>query len=231
MKPRPPIFQVVAAFTLFTAVVVSGGVAVFGPDDPLEIQLTAPDTAAVGEKVVLDVGDTDADAYGYAVFPQSECLIFEEGTKLVFSDIRPGPYQFVITAAKGGQLGLLHKTIVVEGEPPAPPGPPSFEQQLAKLVEKVQSPNKKTECLLLANTFTTVGSMAAAGRFQSVQDIHDETRRLNEEALGANGAAWAPLRTGLSEILRARQDLSTVEEFAQTWQAIGRALRSIGEAL
>ena len=86
-----------------------------------KLVLVAPTSARIGELVHLDVSESIAVEFRWLLVPDSvDFLVFDSGSRAVFSGREAGEYQIIIGCAVDGTLDVMSHTIRVIGPPKVP---------------------------------------------------------------------------------------------------------------
>jgi hypothetical protein len=196
------------------------------------VTIDAPDTAAVGELVVLSVQGSGASSFSWQVEPPTQhFLVIDKGQRAVFSATAPGEYLFMVGGAKGDASDLKTHKITVTAGVTVPPADdvPAKVTTLAKIKNLPRLAADK-----IASVFSSVSAAATSGALSDPADIVDATKRGTQSALGpAEYIAAKPflqsLQTELNALAAAGR-LSDTAAHAQAWRQIADALRDYAES-
>lgn len=202
-----------------------------GPNKPDEkavatadakVELVDPrDSARVGQLIIIDA----SPSIGKVTWKSdTKFMAVEDGRKIAFSAEEEGEYQFVIVAENNGSVDVMVYRIVVTA--PLPPLTDMQRKVKQLTVNIVKYPNKKADALKLAENFITIADKAVEKKLTG-QEIADQTKEANRQALGADLPKWKALLDGLGKELEARyssNQLDTAEQHAELWREIGTAL-------
>lgn len=185
-------------------------------------RIIAQETAEVGQLVRLSV-EAAADDYMWIVVPESEDFeIYAEGQKAIFSARKPGSYLFIAAYCQNNKVSLLRHILVVKG-PPKPVTPPGPNASILELIPYWAHQYKIPEATTttLANNFSSTAAKAAAGEYESVQDLIDATAALNK-----NTDARQLLDAITGYVVKKAQagELETMEQHIMLWNRIAAAL-------
>jgi len=185
-------------------------------------RIIAKEQAEVGQLVRLSV-EADADDYMWIVVPASEDFeIYAEGQKAVFSARKPGSYLFIAAFCKNNKVSLLRHILKVKG-PPKPINPPGPNASILELIpywcHKYNIPPETSATL--SKNFSTVAAKAAAGGFESVQELISSTADLNK------GTEATRLLDAITKYIVAKAqsgELETMQDHIMLWNRIAAAL-------
>lgn len=206
------------------------------PDAPVEedeitLVIDAPDKVKAGDLVVLSVEGSNAASFEWKILPSTNnFLVIDEGRRAVFSCGEAAEFIFIVAAAKDNKVRVECHKLVVTGPPQVANG---IESVIAALCDRVDSPAKRDDALLLSQSFEGVASAMEEGTWTPL-DIAKATKRANKKALGDREANWQPFAAGLSKALKQMAEegkLNTTEAHIEVWQQIAAALRDYAEQL
>lgn len=189
-----------------------------------DVVVEASTTIKVGELAIIDVSKSNADSIVWKVKPETKNFkVFDNGRVAVFSSEAEGEYLFFISGAKAGTVdGEIVVITVGKGSVPLPV---SVSTKVPTWLAKVASPSKRDEAIRLAQSFSSVASMATSSTPPG--DIVAMTVKSNRDALGNSIKAWEPFLLDLQAELEARAAagaLSTADAHVALWREISQAL-------
>lgn len=191
----------------------------------LSLEMVAPTKVKVGDLVVLSVEESNAVNFEWKVLPSTDnFLVIDRGRRAVFSSGNPGEFTFVVAAAKQDQVAVIIHKIQVIGEARS-----DFASQVVALCEKVASPSKRDDVLLLSQSFASVAIAMEQGKLSTPAEIAEATRQSNQQALGERLSDWEPFAKGLAALLfdlNKAGKLSTPDEHVAIWKEISTVLRA-----
>ena len=196
-----------------------------------KIVLKAPIKARVGELVVLDVTDSNADSFKWELRTKTKnFLVIDGGRRAIFTAEAGGEYVFVVACAKGGSVDVVIHAIVVTGDPADPAA--DIGAKVKEWCDKVVSDTKRDDAMKLAQSFSSVSAVISDD--MTPDAIVEATKKSNRVALGKNLDAWIPFFDGLGDELRALGSagkLPDSEAHRAVWEKIGEALKYYAEAM
>ncbi len=189
-----------------------------------KLVLVAPTSARIGELVRLDVSESIAVEFRWLLVPDSvDFLVFDSGSRAVFSGREAGEYQIIIGCAVDGTLDVVSHTIRVIGPPKVP-----TEGVFAELIPYwVSNSLPSKECQALAASFESIA--AQAGDLTTPTDWAEATAQANRTVLGDQIDVWSDILEKISsELLRKAQagELTTPEEHRKVWLEIAEGFRA-----
>lgn len=199
--------------------------------DDAKIVIDAPSKVKAGDLVVLSVEGSKAASFKWIVKPSTNnFLVIDGGKRAVFSSGIAGKFSFVIACANGDTVDVLIHEIIVTGNNVSNP----LSGKIAMWCETIQSTEKKTEALLLAQSFNSVASIMATDNLVTPKQIAEATKESNRLALGENLTKWNSFRDALAFELKAMLDggkLSTPAEHIVVWKQIAEGLKEYAGSL
>lgn len=208
-----------------------------GPDpnvvvsNEAKIVLKAPVKAKVGELVVLDVTESNADSFKWELRTKTKnFMVIDGGRRAVFTAEAGGEYIFVVACAKSGSVDVVIHTIVVAGDQADPAS--DIGAKVKEWCDKVASDTKRDDAMKLAQSFSSVSAVISDDMTPAA--IVEATKKSNRVALGKNLDAWIPFFDGLGNELRslgASGKLPDSEAHRVIWEKIGEALKEYAEAM
>jgi hypothetical protein len=199
--------------------------------DEAKIIIKAPVKAKVGELVVLDVTESNADSFKWELRVKTKnFLVIDGGRRAIFTAEAGGEYVFVVACAKAGTVDVVIHTIVVAGGPAEPSA--DIGAKVKEWCDKVASDTKRDDAMKLAQSFSSVSAVISGE--MTPDAIVEATKKSNRVALGKNLEAWVPFFDGLGDELRAlgaAGKLPDSEAHRVVWEKIGEALKEYAEAM
>lgn len=190
-----------------------------------KLVLVAPISARIGELVHLDVSESIAVEFRWLLVPDSvDFLVFDSGSRAVFSGREAGEYQIIIGCAWGGTLDVVSHTIRVIG-PPKVPEEGAFVELIPYWMRA--HPLTSKECQALAVSFESI-----AARIEDLPTSTDwikATSKANRIVLGDQIDVWSDVLEKIGdELLRKAQagELTTPEEHQKVWLEIAEGFRA-----
>jgi hypothetical protein len=191
-----------------------------------QVVLVAPSECRVGELVRLDVSESTADSFKWALVPDSEdFLVYDGGKRAVFSARVEGDHRFIVACAKDGTVDVMTFTIRVLGPPPMP-----MSDSLAEWIPfwnwSAGLPREEAE--MLAASFEAIA--ARVDELEEPVQWIKATAEANRKVLGDRIDAWGPMLDKIGAALLERAEigaLTTPEEHAAVWLEVAQGLRSI----
>jgi hypothetical protein len=189
-----------------------------------KIVISAPSVVRIGELARLDISESVADSFKWLLVPQTpDFLVYDAGSRAVFSGRTAGEYQFIVACAKGGTVDVVTHVIRVIG-PPAQPTTDSLTEWLPFWNWTLNLP--ADECDRLADSFEGVAAMAFD--LDEPGDWIKATAAANRDALGERIDAWKPMLDRIGAVLKKRAEsgaLMTPEQHRDMWLEIAAGLR------
>lgn len=217
--------------------------------------LAGPATAAVGELVVLQYGESQGDAFSVEVLgaPITPLLIDTtnpQRRQIALDPGRAGRWEVLLIAVGDGKIATARHAITFgEGPSPGPgpqpepgPTPPPPDPQPGRfglspmvkawVVALVQGDGaqRKAAAARLAKSFRALSARIAAGALTDPAKILNETRAASAQALAGERDAWLPWSDALAGTLdQASKDKKLVEpaDFAEAWGEIAAGLEAV----
>ncbi len=190
-----------------------------------KLVLVAPTSARIGELVRLDVSESIAVEFRWLLVPDSvDFLVFDSGSRAVFSGREAGEYQIIIGCAVAGTLDVISHTICVIG-PPEVPTQGDFDELIPYWMWS--DPFPREECQALAASFESIA--AQAGELSTPTDWIEITAQANRTVLGDQIDIWSDMLEKIgNELLRKAQagELTTPEEHRKVWLEIAEGFRA-----
>jgi len=196
------------------------------PDfNPAKLVLVAPTSARIGELVRLDVSESTAVEFRWLLVPDSvDFLVYDSGSRAVFSGRKAGEYQITIGCAVGGTLDVVSHTIRIIGTPKVP-AQGAFDELIPYWMWSDSRPSE--ECQALAASFESIA--ARIEELPTPTDWIEATAKANRAVLGDQIDVWSGVLEKIgSELLRKAQagELTTPEEHRKVWLEIAEGLRA-----
>lgn len=185
------------------------------------IVLDAPTEAKVGQLVVLDASQSEADSFKW-IAPDNIYPV-DGGSKIIFSAMQAGTYQFTLAVAKEGTVDIVIHEITVKTPQPT-------DELVSKITvwsQEVQYAAKRDDLIKLSHSFGLVAARIESGELTSVAEILSATKKANHEAIGDNLSHWTPFFNNLNVELQRLANagkLVTPEDHATLWRRIASAL-------
>jgi hypothetical protein len=174
---------------------------------------------------VPDFNPSIAVEFRWLLVPDSvDFLVFDSGSRAVFSGREAGEYQIIIGCAVAGTLDVVSHTIRIVG-PPEVPAQGAFDELIPYWIWSNPLPSE--ECQALAASFELI-----AGRIEDLStptDWIEATAQANRTVLGDQINIWSGVLEKIgSELLRKAQagELTTPEEHRKVWLEIAEGLRA-----
>jgi len=196
------------------------------PDfNPAKLVLVAPTSARIGELVRLDVSESIAVEFRWLLVPDSvDFLVFDSGSRAVFSGREAGEHQIIIGCAVAGTLDVISHTIRVIG-PPEVPAKDAFNELIPYWMWSDPLPSEK--CQALAASFESIA--ARIEELPTPTDWIEATAQANRTVLGDQFDVWSGVLEKIgNELLRKAQvgELTTPEEHRKVWLEIAEGFRA-----
>ncbi len=225
MKRYLPVF----AFLLLLLCLISATFCVAPKGKPLaqeaKLVLVAPTSARIGELVRLDVSESIAVEFRWLLVPDSvDFLVFDSGSRAVFSGREAGEYQIIIGCAVAGTLDVISHTIRVIG-PPEVPANGAFDELIPYWMWSDPLPSE--ECQALAASFESIA--ARVDDLSTPTDWIEATAKATRTVLGDQIDVWSSVLEKIgNELLRKAQigELTTPEEHRKVWLEIAEGFRA-----
>jgi hypothetical protein len=201
-------------------------------DSPASVVVKAPESARVGQLVVLDASESYVDAFKWEVTPKTDnFVVIEDGKKAFFSGEKPGNYTFWVAGAADKTVDLKSVTITIEGVVPPDPGPTGLDAKIRQWLKLVKSDTWAQEANALGASFRSVSLQITSGIIKTPEDVIKATKISNQATLGAKVAAWdstfgQELRKELNS-LSAAGKLPDAASHAALWLQIGEILEKV----
>lgn len=201
--------------------------------DQAKLVVEGPTKVKAGDLVVISVEASRAASFEWKVLPSTDnFLVIDEGRRVVFSSGVGGEFIFIVACSLGDTCDLAVHTVTVIGEAATPAD--SLASRVAMWCDKVESPNKRDECLALAQSFSSVALVMEGGTLTTPAEIVKATFKSNQDALGDSLDNWLPFRNGLAEELSkmaSKGELPDTAAHVKVWKAIAAALREYASTL
>lgn len=209
---------------------------------PLEVTITAPRDALVGDMVTItaEVLGTATD-YEWTIEPPLEGLmVLDGGKRAVFANREPGDYLIMLAVAgNGGQVRSTRKTFSLLPQPPENPitaqtlplavPPVEVGDLVRRWVAEVKSANKAGEAQALAGSFRSLANLARSG--QVGQDPLRDVEAAGEVAITPQRfAAWESFFARTREFLvplNQSGHIQTADQYANVFDNLASMLESI----
>jgi len=195
-----------------------------GPNQA-KLVLVAPTSARIGELVRLDVSESIAVEFRWLLVPDSvDFLVFDSGSRAVFSGRKAGEYQIIIGCAVDGTLDVISHTIRVVG-PPEMPTNGAFDELIPYWMWSDPLPSE--ECMALADSFESI--VARIEELPTPTDWIEATSQATRTVLGDQIDVWSDMLEKIgNELLRKAQagELTTPEEHRKVWLEIAEGFRA-----
>lgn len=189
-----------------------------------KLVLVAPTSARIGELVHLDVSESNAVEFRWLLVPDSvDFLVYDSGSRAVFSGREAGEYQIIIGCAVDGTLDVVSHIIRIIGPPEAPVNG-TFVELIPYWMWFEYHPWE--ECQALADSFESIA--ARIEDLPTPKDWIDATAEANRVVLGGQIDVWSSMLEKIGvELLRKAQagELTTPEEHQKVWLDIAKGLR------
>ena len=205
--------------------------------EPVEKQaklvVEGPTSANIGDLVVISVEKSQAKSFKWIVLPSTDnYLVIDEGKRIVFSSGVGGEFTFIVACGEGDSCDLAVHTVTIIGEAATPAQ--NLSSKIALWCDKVESTNKRDECLALAQSFSSVALVMEGGTLSTPEEIVKATFKSNRDALGESLDNWLPFRNGLAdELTKMAADgyLTDTASHVEVWKAVAAALREYASTL
>jgi hypothetical protein len=195
-----------------------------GPNQA-KLVLVAPTSVRIGELVHLDVSESNAVEFRWLLVPDSvDFLVFDSGSRAVFSGREAGEYQIIIGCAVAGTLDVISHTIRVVG-PPEVPENSAFDALIPYWMWDNTLPSKG--CMALADSFESIA--ARIEELPTPTDWIEATSQATRTVLGDRIDIWSGMLEKIgNELLRKAQagELTTPEEHRKVWLEIAEGFRA-----
>jgi hypothetical protein len=201
-----------------------------GEGEQAKVAVKAPETARVGQLVVLDASESYVDAFKWKAPSEDNFIVIEDGKRAFFSAEKPGAYTFWVAGALNKTVDLQCVTITVDGFVPPDPGPTGLEAKIRSWLKLVRSDTWKVEAAALSASFRGIGQQVANNIITTPENVIKATALSNKAALGNSGPAWAPFGEELRKELNARStagQLADMRAHAILWEEIGTILAKV----
>jgi hypothetical protein len=200
-----------------------------GPSKPLaqeaKLVLVAPTSVRIGELAHLDVSESTAVEFRWLLVPDSvDFLVFDSGSRAVFSGREAGEYQIIIGCAVAGTLDVISHTIRVIG-PPEVSTQGTFDELIPYWMWNNPLPSE--ECAALADSFESIA--ARIEELSTPTAWIEATSQANRIVLGDRIDIWSDILEKIgNELLRKAQvgELTTPEEHRKVWLEIAEGFRA-----
>jgi hypothetical protein len=227
MKRYLPIFA--SLLLLLCLASATFRVASKGPSKPLaqeaKLVLVAPTSVRIGELAHLDVSESIAVEFRWILAPDSvDFLVFDSGSRAVFSGRKAGDYQIIVGCAVAGTLDVVSHTIRVVG-PPEVPAESAFDELIPYWMWSHPLPSE--ECQALAASFESIA--ARIEELPTPKDWIEATAQANRTVLEGQIDVWSNMLEKIgNELLRKAQagELTTPEEHRKVWLEIAEGFRA-----
>lgn len=194
------------------------------PSAEAKIVLVTPSVCRIGELVRMDVSESVADSFKWALVPQTpDFLVYDDGARAVFSARAAGEYRFIIACAKGGTVDVVTVVVRCIG-PPAQPDTDSLSKWIPFWLWTTPMPQE--QCEALAAGFEDLASRKT--EFEDSGEWIKATAKNNRDILGDNLEAWKPMLDKIGDVLVKKAqsgELATPEDHAQVWLEVAEGLR------
>jgi hypothetical protein len=190
-----------------------------------KLVLVAPISARIGELVHLDVSESIAVEFRWLLVPDSvDFLVYDSGSRAVFSGREAGEYQIIIGCAVDGTLDIVSHTVLIIGPPEAP-----VNGTFVELIPYWMwfDPHPTVECQALADSFESIA--ARIKELPTSTDWIEVTAQSNRTVFGNQINIWSGILEKIGdELLRKAQagELTTPEEHQKVWLEIAKGLRA-----
>lgn len=198
--------------------------------DHADVVVVCPETARVGQLVVLDASESYVDNFKWES-PDSvdNFIVIEGGKRAFFSAEKAGTYHFWVAGALDETVDLDHVCIQVDGGGPAPQ-PVGLEARVRQWLKLVKSENWKSEAEALGASFQSLSAQISAGVIRTPDDVIKATTISNRSALGNSISDWEGFGQELRKELNGLRDagkLSDMPSHATLWLEIGQILDKV----
>lgn len=190
---------------------------------PLErgrLIVEAPDTCEVGELVQFDASKSTVDSFKWSILPATDdFLVFEGGTKSVFSSREPGAYIVIVSAATEGVASLYVHELKVVGEGD------NVEHFVSRWLRKVKYENiaaKREKVQALAAVYYSLASDDA-----TPAEFKEKAVQPTRDTLADDLELWKPFLIALGEYMNKKDEaghLQTTRDYQVFWKEIADAL-------
>jgi hypothetical protein len=209
----------------------AANIQIVGDGEGAKISVKAPETAKIGQLVVLDATESYVDSFKWEVTPKTDnFVVIEGGQRAFFSGDKPGSYTFWIAGALDKTVDLQSVTVTVEGVVPPDPGPTGMEAKIREWLKLVKSETWATEATAVATSFHGVSQQINGGVLRSPDDVIKATAISNRAVLGNSGPAWAGFGEELRKYLNSESAAGRLPDMpahATLWAQIGSILEKI----
>ena len=202
-------------------------------ENTASVSVKAPETAKVGQLVVLDASESYVDSFKWEVTPKTDnFVVIEDGKRAFFSGEKPGKYTFWVAGAADKTVDLKSVTVTIEGGiVPPDPGPTGLDAKIREWLKLVKSDTWANEANTLGASFRSVSLQITNNIIKTPEDVIKATKIGNQAALGAKLPAWEStfgqeLRKELNS-LSAAGKLSDMPAHAALWLQIGETLEKV----
>jgi len=201
-----------------------------GAGEQASVSVKAPETARVGQLVVLDASESYVDAFKWKAPSTDNFIVIEDGKRAFFSAEKPGAYTFWVAGALDKTVDLQSVTVTIEGFVPPDPGPTGMEAKIRQWLKLVKSETWKVEAQALSASFRGISQQISNNIITTPENVIKATALANKAALGNSGPAWAPFGEELRKELNAQSaagKLADLPAHAALWDQIGQTLAKV----
>lgn len=204
-----------------------------------EVNIVGPDRVKIGDLIIIDLSASLGSGFDYDIFPRPPGLRTFDNNKIIVCGTgdKNVTYTFVISCALDNNSDIAVHRVKVYGAQELGPSPNPGQNIVEKISEwasDVQSPDKYTDAIKLAQSFSSIAIIIDQDAFDSPLALIEATAISNRDALGNNVQHWAPLLNKLMVELKATAELGLLPDaksHSRIWKDVAQGLREYADLI